>query len=177
MIRLALALAVAAFPAAAQQAPYAGREAREIASLSAADVAAIEAGEGWGLALSAELNGHPGPAHLLEHAEALGLTAGQRAAVETTFEAMTAEARALGAALIEAEARLDAAFERGGLDPATLDALVTEAAAARGRLRARHLAAHLEVTPLLTRGQVATYARLRGYEGGGHGGHGAAAHE
>lgn len=172
----ALAALALAGPALAQEAPYAGQEARGIAALSAADVAALRAGEGWGLAKAAELNGHPGPAHLLEHADALGLTAGQRRAVQAAFDAMNADARALGAPLIEAEARLDAAFEAGGLDRATLDALVTAAAETEGRLRARHLAAHLEVTPLLAPEQVAAYARLRGY-GGAENGAAARGHE
>ena len=174
MIRLAATLVVLGAPAVAQDAPYAGQEGRDIAGLSATDIAAIEAGEGWGLAKSAELNGYPGPAHLLENADALGLTAEQHDAVQAVFDAMNAEARALGAALIEAEARLDAAFEAGGLDEAELATLVAAAADARGRLRARHLSAHLEVTPLLTRHQIGTYARLRGYDDAeppGHGGH------
>ena len=166
MIRLAATLAVLTGPGVAQDAPYAGQEGRDIAALSAADIAAIEAGEGWGLAKAAELNGHPGPAHLLENADALGLTAEQRGAIQAAFDAMNAEARALGAALIKAEARLDAAFEVGGLDDAELAALVAAAADARGRLRTRHLSAHLEVTPLLTRHQMGLYVRLRGYDDG-----------
>lgn len=162
-----LAASPLAGPAAAQDSPYAGEEARPIASLSDADIAALQAGEGWGLARAAELNGHPGPSHLLEHAEALGLTAGQRGAVQAAFDAMNADARALGADLIEAEAGLDAAFGAGGLDRAALDALVAQAAETQGRLRARHLAAHLEVTPLLSEHQIAAYGRLRGYGGAG----------
>ena len=158
-----------AAPALAQKAPYAGQEARGIAALSEADVAALRAGEGQGFAKVAELNGYPGPAHLLEHAEALGLTVEQRQAVQASFDAMNADARALGADLIAAEARLDAGFEAGDLDRAAMDALVAEAAEAEGRLRARHLAAHLEVTPLLAPEQVAAYGRLRGY-GGAEGG-------
>ena len=173
MIR-AVVLTLLAGTAGAQEVPHGGQDGREIASLSAEDVAALEAGEGWGLARSAELNGHPGPAHLLEHAEALALSGDQRRAVQASFDAMNAESRTLGGALIAAEARLDAAFEAGGLDEARLEMLVGEAEEARGRLRARHLTAHLEVTPLLSPHQIATYARLRGYDAAapsGHGGH------
>ena len=172
MIRSVLILLLAG-TAAAQEAPYAWQDGREIASLSAEDVAALEAGEGWGLARSAELNGHPGPMHLLEHADALELTQAQREAVEASFEAVKADVRELGVELIEAEAALDAAFEAGGLDEDRLTTLVADAGGARSRLRARHLAAHLEVTPLLTPHQRMTYARLRGYDAGSvhHGGH------
>ena len=46
--------------------PYAGQESRRIKSLSEQDIAELRAGRGWGLAKAAELNGMPGPAHLLE---------------------------------------------------------------------------------------------------------------
>ncbi len=45
---------------------YAGEENREIKSLSADDIDELRNGGGWGLAKAAELNGVPGPAHLLE---------------------------------------------------------------------------------------------------------------
>ena len=62
-------LALSGFPAMAQHvegSPYAGMQQRGIAALSESDLAALMAGEGWGLALPAELNGVPGPTHLLE---------------------------------------------------------------------------------------------------------------
>ena len=49
--------------------PYAGQEAREIPTLSEEDIRQLQDGEGWGLAKAAELNGVPGPAHLLEIAD------------------------------------------------------------------------------------------------------------
>ena len=167
-------------PALAQTAPeagpYAGQEGRGIAALSPDDLAQIEAGAGWGLAKSAELNGWPGPTHLLELADDLDLDAGQRAGIEAIRVAMNADARAIGAELIAAEAALDDAFEAGTVDAENLPVLVAAAEDARGRLRARHLAAHLETAPLLSRHQRMTYDRLRGYAGaaeggGGHGGH------
>src|SRR5947208_295022 len=66
---LALVLAATAFavPVRAdnQSAPYAGQQARSIKSLSAEDVAALLKGEGMGMAKAAELNGYPGPVHVL----------------------------------------------------------------------------------------------------------------
>lgn len=50
------------------QTPYAGMQNRAIKSLSDNDINELRRGGGWGLALSAELNGMPGPAHLLEQA-------------------------------------------------------------------------------------------------------------
>ncbi|MBT3972460.1 MAG: hypothetical protein HOE99_01485, partial [Acidiferrobacteraceae bacterium] len=46
--------------------PYVGQETRVIKSLSAEDIDDLINGRGWGLAKPAELNGVPGPAHLLE---------------------------------------------------------------------------------------------------------------
>lgn len=158
------------------EAPYAGQQARDIASLSADDIADLRAGRGWGLALPAELNGYPGPAHVLEMGEALGLSAAQRSAVQAIFDTMQADAIDAGAAYIDAEAHLSRLFASGHASPARLDAMLEESAGALARLRDVHLAAHLETTPLLSAAQKDTYARLRGYtddSGGaeGHGGH------
>ena len=57
-----------------------------------------------GLALPAELNGYPGPSHVLENADALGLSAEQREHTKGLFEAMKAEAVPVGERLIEQEA-------------------------------------------------------------------------
>lgn len=164
-----LALATLPLPVFAQESPshapspYADQQGREIAALSAEDVEGLLAGRGMSYALSAELNGYPGPAHLLDMVDALALDEAQKAAIADARDRMTAEAQALGARLMEAERALDAAFEAGDLDRAGLAALTAEAARLGSELRTVHLAAHLEVTPLLTPHQVAAYGRLRGY--------------
>ena len=53
---------------------YAGEEKREIKSLSETDIEELKNGKGWGLAKAAELNGVPGPAHLLEMKNEIDLT-------------------------------------------------------------------------------------------------------
>jgi hypothetical protein len=63
--------------------PYAGQQHRPIKALSAADVEALENGQGWGLAKPAELNGYPGPLHVLELADELQLTEEQVTQVTT----------------------------------------------------------------------------------------------
>jgi Spy/CpxP family protein refolding chaperone len=159
---------------AATDTPYAGQQAQEIASLSEADVAALLAGEGWGLALPAELNGYPGPAHVLELAKELALTPEQVTQVEAIFAAMQAEAQALGADYVAAEKHLSQMFAMGHASPEMLDRLLQDSSAVLARLRAVHLKAHLQMTPLLTETQRAAYAELRGYGAeGDHGGHGA----
>lgn len=105
-----LAGLLAADAAGAQDAPYIGQEGRAITSLSAEDVAAIEAGAGWELAKPAELNGWPGPRHALDLGAKLGLSPEQTAALEDRFQAMRADAIRIGADYLAAEAALDAAF-------------------------------------------------------------------
>lgn len=84
----ALTLAVAAEQADAQMSPiqpYAGLETRQIKALSGEPVAELRAGEGMGLALAAELNGYPGPRHVLDLANQLGLTDEQPGARPATL--------------------------------------------------------------------------------------------
>ena len=57
-----------------QVSKYGGQKGRAIKSLSADDIAELQRGGGWGLAKAAELNGVPGPAHLLEMKNEVPLT-------------------------------------------------------------------------------------------------------
>ena len=170
-----LLTALLVLPARAEQAPYAGQEVREIKALSAEEVEGLRDGAGLGYAKAAELNGWPGPLHALELADVLSLDADQRARINVIRQAMLAKAKPLGEELIAAEASLDLLFAE---EIPTLT-LVADATEKIGRieaaLRAVHLAAHIEVKPLLTRHQHMIYARERGYGGAnghGHGGHG-----
>jgi Spy/CpxP family protein refolding chaperone len=149
-------------------APYAGQQVRAITSLSADDIEQLAAGKGWGLAKPAELNGYPGPMHVLELADKLGMTAEQRRAVAASFGKMQAAARAVGAKLIEAERAIDDAFRSGKVEPALLGERVRKAETLRAELRLIHLGAHLQVSPILTRQQLHLYSQLRGYAGGYH---------
>lgn len=153
--------------------PYAGQDQRQISSLSAKDIAALEAGEGWGLAKPAELNGYPGPAHVLELASELDLDPAQKVAVTAEFEAMREAAKKLGAELIAAEAAVDDVFRGGTANRAALSQSLQTVGDVRARLRETHLAAHLAVSPLLTPDQTRQYAELRGYLNthGAHDGH------
>jgi hypothetical protein len=169
-IAAAIALLTLAFAAQAQThhtppapAPYAGLQAREIKSLSAEDIAELRRGGGWGLALPAELNAVPGPAHLLELREPLGLTADQIAKIEAIFARMQAEAKAAGERFIRAEADIEAAFRVGRVPADRLRALIDAAGAARNELRFVHLSRHSETVPLLTQTQIERYKALRGY--------------
>lgn len=149
--------------------PYAGLQMRAVASLSDEDVQGFLDGRGMGLAKAAELNGHPGPMHVLELAEELRLAPKQREAVQAAFDRMKAKARQLGEAYVEAEKEVDRAFKAGPADAAVVAARVAEANRLLGEVRLAHLAAHIEITPLLTAEQRARYGELRGY--GTHAGH------
>ncbi len=140
-----------------------GFEAREIKSLSDAELDDLRRSAGWGLASSAELNGVPGPAHLLELKDQIGLSADQVSAIETIFAAMQSEAQDAGVRFIEAEAAIEAAFRAGNLEQQQLRALIETSAAAQAELRYIHLVRHLETPPLLSQEQIAQYNALRGY--------------
>ncbi len=144
---------------------YAGQQTRDIKSLSAGEIADLTAGRGMGLAKPAELNHYPGPAHVLELQQALGLTADQVRAVEASFARMSAAAKELGAALIDRERVLDRSFADRNVTPASLSTATGDIGVLQGRLRAVHLAAHLEMRDILTAAQVAQYDALRGYTG------------
>ncbi len=146
--------------------PYAGEERRAIKSLSEADLAELRRGGGWGLAKAAELNGYPGPAHLLELKEAVGLAPGQVAAVQALFERMQAAAKEEGARFIALETALEEAFRDRTVTPESLRAALGAIAASQARLRGIHLAAHLDTVTLISPEQVAAYNRLRGYAAG-----------
>ncbi|MEQ9694960.1 hypothetical protein [Shimia sp. SDUM112013] len=153
----------AAHGSAVPATPYAGFEAREIKSLSENDLAQLRAGKGWGLALPAELNGKPGPAHLLELKDQIGLSAEQVSAIEALFATMQADAIAAGERFIQAEAALSDAFAGEGLNEVTLRRLLADSAEARADLRFVHLRQHLATVEVLSEEQIAIYSRLRGY--------------
>src|SRR6266508_3728400 len=165
LVATALALAPGTIFAQAQQ-PYAGLEARSIKALSDQQIADLKAGRGMGLALAAELNGHPGPMHVLELADSLDLSGQQRAKMQELFAAMKAEAVPLGERLIAQEAELDKQFAGKTITPASLAAAMEAIGATQAALRRTHLKYHLFTLELLTPAQVHRYAELRGYKTG-----------
>jgi hypothetical protein len=145
------------------QTPYAGMQTRPIKALSEQQVGDLKAGRGMGLALAAELNGYPGPSHVLEFADKLELSAAQRGEVQRLFDSMKAEAMPLGVRLIEEEAELDRQFAQRTVTPESLKAATAAVAATQGTLRETHLKYHLSTAALLNPAQMVKYAELRGY--------------
>jgi hypothetical protein len=88
--------------------------------------------------------------------------------VQQSFKRMQTRAVELGAQYVAAEKALDQAFRSRTADPATVAARVAEANRLLGEVRMSHLAAHLEITPLLSAEQRARYTQLRGYGGPAH---------
>jgi len=168
MNRLLILLLIAFPPTALAQShqPYAGLQTRSIKALSEQQIADLRAGRGMGLALAAELNGYPGPMHVLELADALDLSGEQRAKVKELFTAMKAEAIPLGERLITQEAELDKAFAGKTITAATLAASTEAIGATHSALRQTHLKYHLFTVEVLTPAQIQRYAELRGYKEG-----------
>jgi Spy/CpxP family protein refolding chaperone len=165
-------LCITTFSVWANSSPYAGQQTREIKSLSESDIKSLNNGEGWGLAKPAELNGVPGPAHILELKKELTLSSAQIVAVQTIWNAMNLSAREYGQYYLESEAKIEAFFQTAQADETQLSALLTESANHLAKLRQIHLQAHLQVKPVLTHHQLMTYQQLRGYANAkGHTGH------
>ena len=164
---IALTLSPGAFAQHAGHQPqasgYATFQNRDIKALSAEQVADLREGRGMGASLPAELNGVPGPMHVLQLSDQLGISAEQRQALKRITADMKTKARALGAQVIAAEADLDQAFKTRSTDEAGIEAATARIAALQGRLRAVHLVAHLDTRRLLSDGQVEAYNRARGY--------------
>lgn len=173
ILSIAFAASATALAAPPAPSPYAGQEMREVKALSADEVRDLLAGKGMGLAKAAELNGYPGPAHVLELRSELGLTPAQLTQTEARFAAMQADAQALGRELVERERALDRLFAGREISPEALSTALADIGALQGRLRNVHLQAHLDQTRILTPEQIARYGELRGYGAGGtHAGHG-----
>lgn len=146
-----------------QHSPYAGLQTRDIKALSDQQISDLRAGRGMSLALPAELNGYPGPAHSLELAAQLQLSPEQRSKTQALLDTMQQEARTLGEEVIVAERELDRLFKDKRVVPESLALATSKAAAVQGRLRESHLRYHLAMMEVLTPEQIAQYNRLRGY--------------
>lgn len=170
IVRTMLALLVLGGVAFAAQthhpSPYAGHENRMVAALSDQEIAGLRSGAGMTMALPAELNGYPGPRHVLDLSDPLGLTPAQRAEAERLMAGMRERAVPLGEQVIAAEAELARLFVSGSATAEAVAAATDRAARLRGELRSVHLVAHLAMRDALTPDQRVAYDRLRGYARG-----------
>lgn len=123
--------------------------------------AVVRDGRGFGMAFTADQTGYPGPLHVLELKERLGLSDEQEARVRALLQAMFAASRPKGAALLEAEATLKQLFADGAPSEAAVRAAVAEVERARGEVRLVHLLTHLKTRDVLTEGQRRLYHQAR----------------
>ena len=142
---------------------YAGEEKRAIKSLSSEDIAELKRGGGWGLAKSAELNGVPGPAHLLEMQEEISLTDSQIDTIKALHNEMKALAIDQGLTLIALEQELEMHFQNRTITDTILRSSLENIANARQKLRYIHLSTHLKTPDILSEAQIQKYNELRGY--------------
>jgi hypothetical protein len=151
-----------------QQSPYVEYQGRSIMALSAEQIGSYLAGDGMGFALAAELNGYPGPRHVLELADSLSLDTVQQERVQAAFDSMRSRARVLGAAVVDQEQILDSLFAAGTITNERLESILAQLAQLQGQLRAVHLTAHVALVDVLSEHQIREYQRLRGYSAEQH---------
>jgi hypothetical protein len=148
---------------ASDQSPYVGEEVRSIKSLSENEIASLRNGEGMGFAKLAELNHFPGPKHVLDVANELGLSPQQIAETKSLYEEMRRDAVLLGEKIVAAESGLDTDFEQGTISAESLEAALLQIGYLQAQLRNVHLRAHLSQAQLLKPEQIQEYDALRGY--------------
>ena len=156
-------VSLSAFAEESYKSKYVGQEHRNIKSLSPDDIKELKRGGGWGLAKAAELNGVPGPAHILEMAEKINLTDEQKRKIQKIYNDMKVEAVALGEQLIRLELELNSGFSNGTINKILLDKSVREIEKVRAKLRLVHLSTHLKTPNILSNEQIILYNELRGY--------------
>ena len=150
-----------------QISPYAGQELRDIKSLSDKDIQSLQNGTGeafGGVAKPAELNGYPGPRHVLDMASELQLTDRQRMEIELMYQNMSSKAKSIGAAIIAVEQDIDRGFANKTITEENLKLMLDNSADLYGQLRFVHLSAHLDTMQMLTIEQVQMYDKMRAYD-------------
>ena len=133
---------------------YAGQAKLAIKSLSPDDIAELKRGGGWGLAKAAELNGVPGPAHLLKLKDEISLSDAQVSAITEIFEGMKVQAIKQGERLITLERELENHFRNRTITGSILRSSLEAIAETRMELRYIHLATHLRTPEILSPGQI-----------------------
>lgn len=151
--------------------PYAVHRGTAATGLLPEEVEGLVSGKGMALALAAEVNGYPGPRHVLDATEGgqLALRPDQRATIERLHARMLEDAQAKGKEILQEEAALAQRFRHGHIDDASLRGALDRIGQLRAELRFIHLRTHLTTRALLTPDQIARYNAVRGYEVSGGG--------
>jgi Spy/CpxP family protein refolding chaperone len=158
-----LALSICGSAGMAEEASsHAGSAKHEIKTLSPAEIQGYLEGRGMGFAKAAELNGYPGPDHVLDLAAQLQLTPQQRSKAEHLKNSRKKAAR-LGHWLVDTERRLNVLFAKGEADDDKITVLVRQIGSLEAEIRLVHLRAHIEMRRALTPEQIKKYEQARGY--------------
>ncbi len=149
---------------------YAGQENRSIKALSPDDVEGLLNGSGTpfgGMAKPAELNGYPGPRHVLDASKKgeITLSSDQVLEVQKLYKEMRREAVALGEKIIDVEQQLDDSFANKTITEDSLQDKIKSSAVLYSKLRTVHLKYHLVMVDVLDEQQIIQYNQLRGYDG------------
>ena len=126
-------------------------------SLTPDEVKGYVEGSGMGQAKVAELNGYPGPMHLLERKDELKLTSEQVRSLEELKTRMTTEAIKYGTDVIEAEKQLNKLFAGGNATEEQVRGAVVKSEESKANVRYAHLKAHLASRRILTPSQLKAY--------------------
>lgn len=156
-------IAIPHFFQSTPKSPYADQTESPVRGLTAQEVDDLLQGRGAGFARMAELNRYPGPRHVLDLKDELALSPDQAQVIQVVFDDMQTQAQTLGKAIVEQEQAVSQAFATAAITPERLHQQTQELANLYGDLRATHLQAHLEITPLLSAEQIERYDQLRGY--------------
>lgn len=145
---------------------YTGQEDRIIKSLSSEDIESLQTGMGdafGGMAKLAELNGYPGPRHILDLANELKLSDEQKANITTIYDNMRKKAVDLGQEIVNVEKIANGEFINKTITDSQMKQLIFKSSEIYGQLRYAHLSTHLKMLDILTPEQVNLYNNLRGY--------------
>jgi hypothetical protein len=150
---------------------YIGQENRDIKALPPEDIKGLKRGSGTpfgGMAKPAELNGVPGPKHLLDMIEAgkLEVSEKQKNKIESVYKRMKENAIKKGGKIITKEEKIDNGFEKRSIEQEELKDKIKTSANLYADLRFIHLKTHLEMLDILNEKQVEKYNKLRGYSSG-----------
>lgn len=143
---------------------YVDLQFSEIRGLSTELIEGYQTGAGLGFALPAELNGYPGPRHVLDLRDELELTDTQEAGIQALYDDMLPQAIELGEQILAQEEAIELAFREGTVTDTFLQESLAEAGRLESELRYIHLSTHLATIDILTEHQVRQYNVLRGYE-------------
>jgi Spy/CpxP family protein refolding chaperone len=145
---------------------YIGQEGRIIKSLSPADIKSLQTGTGdafGGMAKLAELNGYPGPRHVLDLTNELKLSDDQRKNITTIYDDMKEKAIELGQKIVNIERIANEEFANKSITDTQMKQLTLKSSEIYGHLRYTHLNTHLRMLDILTPEQITLYNNLRGY--------------